>query len=206
VAAHHCWALVEEVELPVLASAVEVAAALAALCSMWEVEEVELELLLTVEGVQVGMQMAVAAAEGVCCELRAESALLRSLEEAVEEVLTVCLSLGAAVVLVPGWEEVVVAPKVHDFPQKVEGHQTWLPLASPHRARVSLVAEVVEGGLDSLRSRRLALCLVVQEAGSQTCLHLQWAEALGIRAWAVLEEAWLLESANAVLGFATSFG
>ena len=113
-AAHHCWALVEEVELPVLASAVEVAAALAALCSMWEVEEVELELLLTVEGVQVGMQMAVAAAEGVCCELGAESALLRSLEEAVEEVLTECLSLGAVVVLVLDWEEVVVAPKVRD--------------------------------------------------------------------------------------------
>ena len=69
-----------------------------------------------------------------------------------------------------------------------------------------MAVEVVEEGPDSLRSRRLALCLVVQEADLQTCLHLQWVGALGIRAWAVLEEAWLLESANAVLDFATSFG
>lgn len=69
-----------------------------------------------------------------------------------------------------------------------------------------MAVEVVEEGPGSPRWRRLALGLVVQEAGSQTCLHLQWEEALGIRAWEVLEEAWLLESANAVPGFATSFG
>lgn len=114
-AAHHCWALVVEAELLALASGV-VVVALGALRSTSEVEEVELALLLTVEGVLVGMQMAVAAVEGVCCELGAALVLLRSLEEVVEEVLTVCLALGAAAVLVPDLEEEVVVLKAHDSP------------------------------------------------------------------------------------------
>lgn len=42
-----------------------------------------------------------------------------------------------------------------------------------------MAVEVVEEDLGSPRSRKLALCLAVQEAGSQTCPHLQWVEALG---------------------------
>ena len=68
-------------------------------------------LLLKVEVVQVEMKMVVTAEEAGCCEQAVVSALLRTLEEVVEEVLTGCLVLEAAVVLALGLGEEAVAPR-----------------------------------------------------------------------------------------------
>ena len=56
-----------------------------------------------------------------------------------------------------------------------------------------MAVEVVAEGPGSPRWRKLALGWAVQEADAQTCLHLQWVEALGRLAWAALGEAWPLE-------------
>lgn len=110
---HHRWALVEGVESIVLAWA---AAEAEAVAQHWTlvVAEVELVLLLTAEEAQDAKRTVVAAEEAVCCESAMESVQLRSLEGAVEGVLTECLSLGEVVVLVLGLEEGVVVLKVRD--------------------------------------------------------------------------------------------
>ena len=87
-----------------------------ALHLMSEVEAVERVLLLTAEEALDGMKRAVAAAEEGYCESEVESVLLKSLGEVeAEEELTVCLSLGAAVVRVLGSEEAAAALKVRGF-------------------------------------------------------------------------------------------
>lgn len=112
---HRRWASVEGVESIALAWAVaEAEAEVEAQHWTSVVAEVELVLLLMAEEAQDVKRMVVAAVEAVCCESAAELVQLRSLEGAVGEVLTECLSLGEEVVLVLGLEEEVVVLKVRD--------------------------------------------------------------------------------------------
>jgi hypothetical protein len=80
----------------------------------------------------------------------------------VAAALTESLAQEVEVVQVLDLEVVVVPLRVRDFPQTAEARQTWIPLVSLHRVRVSWAVAAEVEGLDLQHWKRLALCSAAQ--------------------------------------------